>query len=216
MSNTNSFLLTAQTVQNIIASRSIVKQSQAQQGMEQTVRFHIQGNGFTIPVTDKSGAQVMDRQTNQPLFKVIYGCKVNSHVAMLNPINRAILTEAIKAETDGDTEKAHNLFNQYLNKIQVSFSVILNHNRVNPTFTDKQLVEAECQLIVTENGSLLTFQNVRPVAVAKLGKTPEFSLSDLMSISNEGPKAEDVFAPIEGVTDAATTADAEQADRASA
>jgi len=193
MSTKNSFTLTAQTVQNIIASRSIVKQHQAEIG--DTVRFHIQGQGFTLPVTDKTGAHVLDRQTQQPLFKTIYGIKANSHIAMLNPLNRAILTEAMKAETAGDTEKAHNLFNQYLNKIQVSFSIVLNHGRINPTFSDKQLVEGECQLITTENGSLITMQNVRAVAVAKLGKTPEFSLSDLMSIDEE-PAADDVFTPV--------------------
>lgn len=189
--NSNSFLLTAATVQNIIASRAIVKQQQAQMG--ETVRFHIQGNGFTLPVTDKSGAQVLDRQTGQPLFKTIYGVKANSHIAMMNPLNRAIITQAMKAETAGNEEEAHTLFNQYLNKIQVSFSVVLNHNRVNPTFYDKQLVEGECRLITTENGSLITMDNVRAAAVAKLGKTPEFSLADLMEISDEGPKAEDVF-----------------------
>ena len=191
MSTTNSFQLDSRTVQNIIASRSIVKLQQAQLG--DTVRFHIQGNGFTLPVTDKTGAQVLDRQTNQPLFKTIYGVKANSHVAMMNPLNREILTNAMKAESVGNMDEAHTLFNQYLNKIQVSFSVVLNHNKVNPTFYDKQLVEGECQLITTENGSLITMQNVRAAAVAKLGKTPEFSLADLMSISDEGPKAEDVF-----------------------
>jgi hypothetical protein len=191
MSTNSSFRLSATTVQNIIKSRSIVKQQQAQMG--DTVRFHIQGNGFTLPVVDKTGAQVLDRQTQQPLFKTIYGVKANSHIAMMNPINRAILTEAMKAETAGDEETAHNLFNQYLNKIQVSFSVILNHNRVNPTFYDKQLVEGECELITTDNGSLITMSNVRAAAVAKLGKTPEFSLEDLMGISNEEPNPEDVF-----------------------
>jgi hypothetical protein len=193
MSTNSSFRLDARTVQNIIASRSIVKQQQAQMG--DTVRFHIQGNGFTIPVMDKTGAIVLDRQSGQPLSKTIYGVKANSHIAMLNPVNRAILTEAMKAETDGDEEKAHTLFNQYLNKIQVSFSVILNHNRVNPVFYDKQLVEGECELITTDNGSLITMTNVRAAAVAKLGKTPEFTLEELMGISDEQPTAEDVFQP---------------------
>ena len=191
MSTTNSFQLDSRTVRNIIASRSIVKLTQAQLG--DTVRFHIQGNGFTLPVTDKTGAQVLDRATNQPLFKTIYGVKANSHVAMMNPLNREILTNAMKAESLGNMNEAHTLFNQYLNKIQVSFSVVLNHNKVNPTFYDKQLVEGECQLITTENGSLITMQNVRAAAVAKLSKTPEFSLADLMDISDEGPKPEDVF-----------------------
>jgi hypothetical protein len=198
MSTKNSFTLTAQIVQNIIASRSIVKQQQAEIG--DTVRFHIQGQGFTLPVTDKTGAQVLDRQTQQPLLKTIYGIKANSHIAMLNPLNRAILKEAMIAETAGDTEKAHTLFNQYLNKIQVSFSIVLNHGRINPVFGDKQLVEGECQLITTENGSLITMQNVRAVAVAKLAKTPEFSLSQLMDIDEE-PAADDVFTPVDEKTE---------------
>lgn len=205
MSTTNSFQLTPTTVQNIIASRGIVKQQQAEIG--DTVRFHIQGNGFIIPVTDKTGAQVLDRQTQQPLFKTIYGIKANSHIAMLNPLNRSILQEGMKAFSAGELEKAHTLFNQYLNKIQVSFSVILNHGRTNPTFGDKQLVEGECQLVTTENGSLITMQNVRAVAVAKLAKTPEFSLSDLMGISDEEPKAEDVFKSTEGLMNAENKAE---------
>jgi hypothetical protein len=196
MSVQNSFRLSAATTVNIIKSRAIVKLQQAQEG--DTVRFHIQGNGFTIAVTDKSGAQVLDRQTEQPLSKVIYGVKANSHIAMMNPLNKAIFTAAVQAESVGDEEKAHNLFNQYLNKIQVSFSVILNHNKVNPTFYDKQLVEGECQLVTTENGSLITMSNVRAAAVKKLGNTPEFSLEDLMSVSNEGPTADEVFTdPVE-------------------
>jgi hypothetical protein len=191
MSTNSSFRLNATTVQNIIKSRSIVKQQQAQMG--DTVRFHIQGNGFTIPVTDKTGAQVLDRQTQQPLFKTIYGVKANSHIAMMNPINREILKSAMLAEKEGDDEAAHNAFNQYLNKIQVSFSVILNHSRVNPVFYDKQLVEGECELITTENGTLITMTNVRAAAVAKLGKTPEFSLENLMGISDEEPDPKDVF-----------------------
>lgn len=193
---TNVRLLDAKATTAIIASRAIVKSTQD----GDTVRFHIQGNGNLIPVTTREGAQVMAAGTdNIPLTKTIYGVKANSHVAMLNPNNQKLLREAMQAETDGEVEEAHKLFNQYLNKIQVSFSVIHNPGRRAVQFYNQQLVEGEVRMITTENGSLITMENTRPVAVAKLAQTREFNLEDLMGLSEEGPKAEDVFTPIAGV-----------------
>jgi hypothetical protein len=186
---TSSFQLTATSAQNIIANRAII--SAKQHG--ETLRFHVQGNGNTIAVTTKDGAQVMANGTdNVPLFKTIYGLKCNSQVAMLNPRNKEILRGAFETEQSGDGEAAHAAYNDYLNKIQVSFSVILNPGRTNPTFTNGQLVEGEVELITTENGQLLTLNNVRPVAVAKAAATPAFTLNDLMGVATD-PTPDDVF-----------------------
>lgn len=192
---TNVRLLDAKATQSIIASRAIVRATQD----GDTVRFHIQGNGNLIPVTTREGAQVMAAGTdNIPLTKTIYGVKANSHIAMLNPNNQKLLREAMQAETAGEMDDASKLFNQYLNKIQVSFSVIHNPGRKTVQFYNQQLVEGEVRVITTENGSLITMENTRPVAVAKLAQTRNFELADLMGLSEDGPKAEDVFTPITG------------------
>lgn len=189
--SSNRLQLTAAIAQNMIASRAIVKLTD----VDQTRRFHIRGTGNIIPVTNRDGAPVLDQQSGQPLTKIIYGIKANSHVAMLNTRNREILKAAMLAETAGNVEEAHTLFNDYLNKIQVSFSVILNPGRKQPNFMDGQLVEGEIALITTDNGQLLTVNNVRAVAVEKLAATPAFSLNDLMGIT-ESIKPEDVFQTI--------------------
>ena len=196
--SSNKLQLTAEIARNMIASRAIVRLTD----VDQTRRFHIRGNGNIIAVVDKDKKPVLDKVTGQPLTKVIYGIKANSHIAMLNTRNQEILRTAVAAEKEQDDETAHNAFNDYLNKIQVSFSVILNPGRKQPSFMDGQLVEGEVALINTENGQLITMNNVRAVAVEKLSATGDkFTLNDLMGITEE-IKPEDVFTPI----DAATTA----------
>lgn len=194
MSTQNSrMLLSKSSVHSIIKSRALLKTVQ----VGDTVRFHIQGNGVTIPVTDRTGAQVMAQGTNIPLTKTIYGTKVNSQIAMMNTRNKKLLTDAIEAENLGSDEfEVTKAFNDYLNKIQVSFSVLHNPGRRVELFYNKQLVEGEVELVTTDNGQLLTFTNVRPVKTEKLGSTPEFTLEDLMGLSTDGPKAEDVFTPV--------------------
>lgn len=190
----SSFGLTTTTVQDIIKKKLIVRANQA----GETVRFHIQGNGNTIPVKDKTGMQVMASGTdNVPLMKTIYGTKVNSHIAMLNPRNQELLKQAVETEKDGDAQATNAAFNAYLNKIQANFSVIMRPN--SPKFYNQQLVEGEVEIITTENGQLITFTNVRPVVSEKLKSTGEFSLADLMGLG-EAPKAEDVFEAIEATT----------------
>lgn len=191
--NSNRLQLTAQIAQNMIASRAIVRITD----VGATKRFHIRGNGNIIAVMTKDMKPVIGSD-GQSLNKVIYNIKANSHVAMLNTRNRAILTEAMKAETAGDVELAHEKFNDYLNKIQVSFSVILNPGRRNVSFYDGQLVEGEIELVTTDNGQLLTITNPRAVAIEKLSSTPAFSLADLMSVEDK-QKPEDVFENIDKI-----------------
>lgn len=177
----NSFKLTATSAQQILANRGII--TAMQDG--DTIRFHVQGNGNTIPVVNKDNQPVMANGTQIPLMKTIYGLKCNSHVAVINPLNKIIFTEGVKAEGDGDVDLAHEKFNQYLNKVQVSFSVLHNPGREPQKFYDRQLIEGEVKLITTEKGQLLTLENVRAVAVAKVGKMPAFTINDLMGIDGE-------------------------------
>lgn len=195
--STQLFQLDAKAAQNIIAKRRIIRLTDA----DSVLKFEIQGNGNIIPVTDKSGAQVYSSSdSNLPLTKAIYNIKANSHVAMLNPRNREILREAMAAETAGEVEKAHDLFNQYLNKIQVSFSVIINPGRSVVQFYNGQMIQGRVQLITTDNGQLLTLENVVAVRIEEAAKTPTFSLSDLMGLDDKSPAAETVFTPLEGAT----------------
>ncbi len=189
--STNSFKLDCKAVRNILGSRAMVTVQQAQQGI--TVKFNIQGNGNTIPMLDKNGVHVQDERTGQPLYKTIYGVKANSQIAMMNQLNKDLFKEAMQAETAGDMDKAHTLYNKYLNKVQVSFNVVVAPGRKTPTFRDKQLVEGDIELITTENGQLITMKNVIAAAVERLGKTPTFSLEELMGISAEEPNPEDLF-----------------------
>lgn len=195
--STQSFQLSAKTTQNIIAKRKIFRVTDA----KAPLKFEIQGNGNTIPMVDKNGVQVVDQQ-GIPLMKTIYNTRVNSHVAMLNPRNKAILLEAMTAETAGNTELAHDKFNQYLNKIQVSFSVILNNGRKNPVFHNGDLVKGRVELVTTDNGQLLTLENntVSLVHIEEAEETSKFTLSDLMGLDSTAPTPESVFTPIEGAT----------------
>lgn len=202
--STQNFILDAKAVQNIIAKRRIIRLTDA----DTVLKFEIQGTGNTIAVVDKNGAPVLSNNgTGVPLTKTIYNVKANSHVAMLNPRNRALLKEAMLAETAGETEKAHDLFNQYLNKIQVSFSVILNPGRQTAQFFNGQMVQARVQLVTTDNGQLLTLENAVAVRIDEAAKTPTFNLADLMELDAEGPSAETVFTPVESATGAAAAVD---------
>jgi len=193
---TSSFKLDAKATQKIIAKRRIFRAADA----GTIFKFDIQGNGTTIPVLNKDKAQVNDA-AGLPLYKTIYNTNVNSHVAMLNPRNQAILREAMVAETAGNMELAHEKFNEYLNAVQVSFSVILNNGRTNPVFSKGDLVKGKVQLITTDNGQLLTVENVTAVRIEEASSTMSFNLSDLMGLSDEKPSAADVFTPLtEGAT----------------
>lgn len=190
--STTQFQLDCKAAQKILGSRAMVTLKDAQLG--KTVQFNIQGNGNTIPMLNKDGVHVVD-SNGLPLYKTIYGVKANSQIAMMNPLNKDLFRQALAAETAGDMDEAHKLYNKYLNKVQVSFNIVLNHGRNNPTFRDKQLVEGEIDLITTENGQLVSMKNVIAAQVDKLGKTPVFSLEELMGVSDEKPTADDVFQP---------------------
>jgi hypothetical protein len=195
--STQNFVLDSKAVQNIIAKRRIIRLTDA----GEKLKFEIQGNGNIIAVLDKSGAPVLSNNgTGVPLMKTIYNIKANSHVAMLNPRNREILKAAHMAEQEGDTDAAHRAYNEYLNKIQVSFSVILNPGRTHTQFYNGQMVLGRVQLITTDNGQLLTLEDVVSVRIEEAAKTPTFSLADLMDLDEKGPDAQTVFTPVESAT----------------
>lgn len=187
--STNSRTLDFTAVQNILAKRKILRVTDA----GELIKAHIASTtGVTIPVTTKEGDPVMG-QNGMPLMKTIYNLQVNSHIAMLNPRNREYLSEGMKAETAGDMEKATELYNKYLNSIQVSFNVLLTSASV-PTFGKNDMVQGTVQLITTDNGQLLTLDKVTAVKAKTLGDSQKFSLNELLGIA-EKPTADDVFTP---------------------
>lgn len=182
--------LNKEITESIFRKRDLLRLHQ----VGQTVRFHVAGRGNMIPVTRKDGSQVFDAATGTiPLMKSIYNTSANSELALKNKRNLDILKGAEEAERDGDFDAASAAYNDFLNKIQVSFNVMHNPGRTPVQFYDKQLVEGEVELITTENGQMLTVTNVRAVAVEKLDKMPAITLSSLLDLGNEAPKAEDIF-----------------------
>lgn len=186
--------LTLSAVQNIIAKRSLIDVAQA----GELVKLTIQSGGTTIAVLDKAQAPVLSAQ-GLPLTKTIYNVAANSAVAMRNPRNREILATAHAAEQEGDMDTASRAYNDYLNKIQVSFSVMHNPGAVIVPFTKNELVKGIVQLITTENGQLITLDKVSAVVATTLKATTKLSLNDLLGISDT-PTAADVFTPVDGAT----------------
>lgn len=188
--------LTLTAVQNIIGKRKRIEAT----ADGELVKVFIQSGGNTIPVMDKAGAPVLG-VGGFPLMKTIYNVAANSAVAMQNPRNREILAGAVQAEKDGDFAAAHLAYNDYLNKIQVSFSVMINPGSTPTTFAKDKLVEGTVQLVKTDNGQLITLQKVSGVAATTLKDTGKLSLNDLLGITDTKQiGAADVFTPTEGAT----------------
>jgi hypothetical protein len=141
----------------------------------QLIRTTIVGNGTTVPLTDKTGAQV-NGSDGQPLFKHIYNVKARSEVAQMNERNRGYL----KAALGGDEEA----LNTYLNKTQVSFGVILRAGQV-PPFVAGQVVDGIVDMVTTENGSLLSLKNVTSPAAKVINTKAVSSLEDLLGGTDE-------------------------------
>lgn len=153
--------MTKESALAILNSRKMISAGQ----IGQLIQTTIVGNGTIIPMTDKEGNQVYDAN-KQPLFKVIYNAKLNSGIAQANERNKDILREAMTAFKAGDAETASEKINEYLNKVQVSFNVILSSGQTAP-FGPKEVVKGQVAMVTTENGSLLTLENVSAVAAVQ-------------------------------------------------
>jgi hypothetical protein len=119
------------------------------------ITITLQGNGNTIAMEKADGSPVVDEQSGEVVMKRIHNTKFNSELAIKAAPNKALLDEAVAAEQAGDEDKAHELFNKYLNKVQLSFSVPSNSKHFG-TLSDNQRIKGIVQRVDTENGSLLT------------------------------------------------------------
>lgn len=187
MSQINARTIDFKAVQNIISKRKTIRLSD----INSLIKVHIQSNGgTTLPVTDKSGMPVMG-SNGQPLYKTIYNVAANSQIAMTNERNRKLLSDAVQAESAGEMVQATELFNKYLNAIQVSFNVLLTG--ANPVkFGKNDQIKATVQLITTENGQLITLDKVSMVEARELADTQKFTINELLGIADEA-NPEDVF-----------------------
>lgn len=151
----------------------------------QQVVLTVQGNGqflakgFQYPAPGGTG------MTENQFDRMIYNLQANSQLSMQRPEFKAILLEAVKAESAGDTDTAHELFNDYLNKVQVSFSIIENPGGTSRRFFSGDQVTTVIEQTVGRSGlPQLVANDVRykaPVSIA----AKSFELSDLIDIVDE-------------------------------
>lgn len=135
----------------------------------------VQGTGQFLPKGYQYAGPTGAREN---MFdRTIYNLQANSQLSMLRPETKKILNEAIKAESAGDMETATDLFNEYLNAIQVSFSVIEPSNR---KFNSGDMVTAVVADVLAASGERqLVVNDVRYKAPLNVEATA-FELSDLL------------------------------------
>lgn len=148
---------------------------------EQTV-LTVQGNGqflakgFTYNGPSGAAENMFDRW--------IYNLQANSAYSMQRPENKAILVEAMQAEAAGDLETATDLYNDFLNAIQVSFSVIVNPGSNPRKFASGERVYATVAEVTNSAGvKQIVVNDVRykaPVEIAATKFTVEDLLGDLL------------------------------------
>lgn len=157
---------------SIINKRTTLKQSDANQLMQ----FIIQGTPQFLPKGHKYVSKGEDRENQYD--RTIYNLRANSAIAMV--ANKSLFTEALKAESAADAVKAHDLFNEYLNKIQISFSIIENGTASVKRFANGDIVKGLVGTSVDKDGiTAIIVDNVTALAVTAAVKTT-FSVEDLM------------------------------------
>src|ERR1700743_459119 len=116
------------------------------------VQFTIQGNGTTVDVKTKEGILVQSVVEPGTVFqKVIFNLQANSSIASKNPANHALAAAGLKAELAGNFEEAHKHYTEFLNAMQVSFSVP-STSPILAQLGDRVDIEARVVKITTENG----------------------------------------------------------------
>lgn len=122
------------------------------------VVFTVQGDGNIIDVLDREGKVVLSTIKGQEgivLQKKIFNLKANSELALRNERTIGYLKDGAIAEKAGDADKAHELFNNFLNATQVSFGIILPSAIADALGNGVDIAATVIQ-VDTPNGSLLT------------------------------------------------------------
>lgn len=180
MAQTN-MTFNSKNVQQIMRKRTLVPETLVGKKVILTIR----GNGTTIDVKDKSGNFVQSVVEAGTVFqKVIFNTESNSGIAMASVRNKQILQEALAAEKLGAPE-ASDLFQDFLNAVQLSFSVPTTSSLIGK-LGDRIDISARVIKVTTENGSLLT---IDPATIAV--KEPEslapvdFDITSFMATDEE-------------------------------
>lgn len=144
----------------------------------QQTTLSVQGNGQYLPkgfqYTGPKGA------TENQFNRWIYNLQANSAYSMQRPENKQILVDAIKAESVGDVEKATDLYNDFLNAIQISFSVIVNPGTSPRKFESGDKVKATVEEVTNATGiKQLVVNDVRYMAPVAIEAT-KFSIEDIL------------------------------------
>lgn len=142
-----------ESVKAIFNKRGLITKAQ----IGKRVRLTVQSGGNVIDVENSDGEKIFEAGSNDGvvLQKKLFNLKCNSEVAIKNERNKGILKEANELEKAGDAEKAHDGYNDYLNKVQVSVGILSTASMFNKLQAGDEIA-AQVQLITTENGELLT------------------------------------------------------------
>lgn len=184
--STNQRKLTQAGVKGIMTKRIMVPAN----AVGKRVKFLVQGKGNTVDVKNKEGELVSSTipgYEGTVLQKKIFNLRANSAVAMSNTRNRQYLIDGLKAEKAGDAEKAHELFNEYLNSTQMSFGILLPSNIADKLSAGVEIAATVTE-VTTENGSLLTIDpsTISIVEPEVYGST-SFDMSDFIEDDEEEP-----------------------------
>lgn len=151
----------------------------------ETSTFNIQGAG-----TFQSAAQQEAKTPGQKAYfdKYIFNLKANSTEAATRPEVKAILKAAMVAEAAGNVGEASDLFNEWLNAVQISFNMISRPGVRK--FEDGDMVTALIETAKTRDGhEAIVVNNVKYKAPMVI-ENKKFSITDLLG--EEAPVAEAV------------------------
>lgn len=138
-----------------------------------SLQLSIQGSGQFLAKGHKYTVAGAERENG--FDRTIYNVRASSSLLMV--LNKPLFTEALKAESTGDAQGAHDLFNAYLNATQLSFSVIMPSSRVFHTGDD---IKARITSVVSQAGvTSLQLDDVSYVA-PKVKLATKFEISDLI------------------------------------
>ncbi len=180
-------VLTFALAQTLMNKRRII--TAANDGQQMV--FSVVGSGTIIPMVDAAKQPVLN-DAGQPITKKIFNVNAASQVALNNPTFDQILFDAVTAEQAGEADQANDLYREYLNKTQVSFSVP-DYKGAFDGITDGDEIKAHVQLITTDKGQILTLD--KPVVKAAVAAPmANISLEDKlaafkMSLGTPAPKA---------------------------
>lgn len=139
------------------------------------LQFSIQGTGQFLQMGHKY--TVAGEARENKFDRTIYNVRASSALLML--ANKSLFTDAMKAEGEGDSQKAHDLFNEYLNTVQLSFSVIMPSSR---SFNSGDDIKARVTSVVSLAGvTSLQLDDVSYIA-PKIKAATKFEVSDLIAV----------------------------------